>query len=390
MFDLLQSILAFVLTMLGLATLVTVILEMISRFTRRRGRVMRHVLELVFEKEIGPILKDRLALTDQRIKDAIDVVVTSPFKPATGENGFFKGVAWLMTWAFGADESREMTARDFLVRLSRTEVGTELYNAAKADWDAAVERIETRYDEIAAASSEWFKNSNAVASLVIGVALAFTLNVDGMLVFDFFLRNPDQRAAVVEDAGTYLAAHEAMQGRIEEANRALEAAADDDPAARAEAQAILDEVSETYRDIQAQRRQLADIGLPTGAGFFPYCRAVGDTPSPDPRCQESGLAYGVSLARWFLIVLLSGVLIGLGGPFWYNAATGLLRVTQMMRGKAPPAEAAAGPPPAPHVPQTPDALQRVYRRRTAEKEDVGERPRADAKAPPPPTPSPED
>lgn len=389
MFDLLQSILAFVLTMLGLATLVTVILEMISRFTRRRGRVLRHVLELVFEKEIGPILKGKLALTDQRIRDAIDVVVTSPFKPATGENGFFKGVAWLMTRAFGADESREMTARDFLVRLSRTEVGTELYNAAKADWDAAVERIETRYDELAAASSEWFKNSNAVASLVIGVALAFTLNVDGMLVFDFFLKNPDQRAAVVEDAEAYLEAHRTMQGRIEEANRALEAAtADDDPAARAEAQTILDEVSETYRDIQAQRRQLAEIGLPTGAGFFPYCRPIGDTPSPDTRCQESGLAYGVSLARWFFIVLLSGMLIGLGGPFWYNAATGLLRVTQMMRGKAPPSEAAAGPPPAPHVPRTPDALQRIYKHRTAEKEDVEEKPKP--AAPPPPTPSPED
>lgn len=370
MFDLLQSILAFVLTMLGLATLVTVILEMISRFTRRRGRVLRHVLELVFEKEIGPILKAELAATDQRVKDAIDVVVTSPFKPATGENGFFKAVAWLMTRAFGADESRELTARDFLVRLSRTEVGTELYTAAKADWDTAIERIETRYDEVAAASSEWFRNSNAVASLVIGVCLAFTLNVDGMRVFDFFLKNPNQAAAVVGDAEAYLKAHREVQERVENAKKTLETAAMDDRAARAEAQRVLDTISTTYRGIQTQRSQLAEIGLPTGAGVFPYCRPTQGGSAPDERCKAEEYAFFGHFVSWFFIVLLSGVLIGLGGPFWYNAATGLLRVTQMMRGKAPPADAAAGPPPAPHVPRTPDALQRIYKHRTTEKEDV--------------------
>jgi hypothetical protein len=369
MFDLLQSILAFVLTMLGLATLVTVIMEMIGRFTRRRARVLRHVLELVFEKEIQPILNAKVTLTEQRIRDAIDVIVASPFKPATGENGFFKGVAWLMKSAFGADESRDLTARDVLVRLSRTEVGTELYDAAKADWDAAIERIETRYDELSAAASEWFKNSSAVGSLVIGVCLALALNVDGMRVFDFFLKNPDQAAAVVGDAEQYLKAHETMQARVAEARETLATAAPDDQAARAEAEIILAEVDETYAAIGTQRRQLSELGLPTGAGFFPYCRPTEGMPSPDERCKAKKYAYFGHLVGWLFIVLLSGVLIGLGGPFWYNAATGLLRVTQMMRGKAPPADAAAPPPP-PHAPRTAGALQALYEHRTAEKEDV--------------------
>jgi hypothetical protein len=370
MFDLLQSILAFVLTMLGLATIVTVILEMIGRFTRRRGRVLRHVLELVVEKEIQPILKAKVNLTDRRIRDAIDVIVMSPFKPAQGENGFFKGAAWFMTRAFGADESRELSARDFLVRLSRTEIGTELYDTAKDEWETAIQRIETRYDELSAAASEWFKNSSAVGSLVIGVALAIALNVDGMRVFDFFLKNPDQAAAVVGNAEAYLKAHENMQGQVAEAKKTLETAATDDRAARAEAERILDEVAATYQRIETQRSQLAELGLPTGAGFFPYCRPTDGKPSPDLRCEASGPAYLAALVGWLFVVVLSGVLIGLGGPFWYNAATGLLRVTQMMRGKAPPPDAASGPAAAPHAPQTAGTLKTLYEHRAAEKEDV--------------------
>lgn len=370
MFDLLQSILAFVLTMLGLATLVTVILEMIDRFTRRRARVLRHILELVVEKEIKRILQTPGQWNERHARDALDVVVASPFKPAQGENRFFRAIAWLMARAFGANDSRELSARDFLVRLSRTEIGTRLYEAAKADWDGTVGRIEARYDELSAAASEWFRNSNAVASLLVGVALAFALNIDGLRVFDFFLRNPNQAAAVVGDAEAYLKAHQDAQERLAEASRTLETAAMDDKASRAEAQRILGEVATTYRTVETQRHRLADLGLPTGAKFFPYCRTAADgTDSPDPGCGQPWPARGPALAGWFLVVGLTGVLIGLGGPFWYNAASGLLRVTQMMRGKAPPVDAAGGPAPPPHVPQTADGLKTLFEHRTAEKED---------------------
>ena len=54
----LQAALAFALTMLALATIVTVIMEILLRFFRRRNRHLRHMLELVYEKHIAPQIID--------------------------------------------------------------------------------------------------------------------------------------------------------------------------------------------------------------------------------------------------------------------------------------------------------------------------------------------
>lgn len=372
MLDLLQSVLAFVLTMLGLATIVTVILEMLGRFTRRRGRVMRHVLEIVFEKEIQPILKSKLDLTGDRLKDAIDVIVASPIKPEQGDHWFFKWSAWLMKRGFGADQSSDLTARDFLIRLSRTEAGTKLYETAKDEWESTIERIETRYDELCTAASDWFKSSSAVGALLIGVALAFALNLDGMRVFDFYLKNPAKAEAVVNQAEAYLKTHDEAQKRLDAARKALDdQAIANEPNAREAARQSLDQLAATYQAIKTQERGLVAAGLPMGAAFFPYCRLTDGKTSADPRCLASGAVYFVEIVRWFFVILVSGVLIGLGGPFWYNAASGLLRVTQMMRGKvSSPEEPVAGNAPASHAPKSTAALKHLYQRRTDEMEDA--------------------
>ena len=44
--------------MLALATIVTVIMEILLRFFRRRNRHLRHMLELVYEKHIAPQIID--------------------------------------------------------------------------------------------------------------------------------------------------------------------------------------------------------------------------------------------------------------------------------------------------------------------------------------------
>jgi hypothetical protein len=57
MLNILQSFLAFAATMLVLATLVTLIIEIVARVFRRRHRIFTHLLHQLFRKELQPLIE---------------------------------------------------------------------------------------------------------------------------------------------------------------------------------------------------------------------------------------------------------------------------------------------------------------------------------------------
>ena len=65
-------------------------------------------------------------------------------------------------------------------------------------------------------------------------------------------------------------------------------------------------------------------------------------------------------------MIITGVLIGLGGPFWYDAVRGLARATQILRGRAEPQKAPAGNLPGAKTPSNPAEIFR----RHVEKGDI--------------------
>ena len=85
MLQILQWILAFALTMLALATVVTIIMEFITRLARRRGRVLRQMLQQVIEKEVKAVVGDKL--NGGAIEKAIKEIQRSPFMPKGGKMG---------------------------------------------------------------------------------------------------------------------------------------------------------------------------------------------------------------------------------------------------------------------------------------------------------------
>ncbi len=378
MLALLQSILAFVLTMLGMATIVTILMEAIARFTRRRGRIMRHVLRLLFEKEIRRTLSDKP--TQEKIDRTIKVVLSSPLRLEASDNRFFRLVARAMKYCLGADQSTELTARDVMVRLSRTELGSELVEAAKDEWAATVERIEQRFDELAAAASEWFKNSSAIGSLAIGIVLAFAFNFDGLRVIEFYLDNPSKAEAVTAQADAIIDRYDEAQAKL---GAALEPSDPPDPDTsetnlQTEAKASLQELSAALEAVKSRHSALIGEGLPIGFGFFPWCYGMVEGSPPDPRCLTEGTQFGGLLIFWAVVTLITGVLIGLGGPFWYNIATGLLQLTQVMRGRKPASGAETGAAEARprDGPITTEKLLALFEARKKENDDVPEQPRA--------------
>jgi hypothetical protein len=331
--DLLLALLAFAVTMLVLATVVTTVVELIARLLRRRTRVFAQLLGVVFEKEIRPILKARLsaagAAADRERREFANTIMQSPL---IREEGWFSKLLGVVLPS--AQTSDQLTSEEFLRRLARTEVGQQLAADASAQIQAVVERITRRYEEMCDAAREYFRNSSGVLSLVVGVAIAIGYNVDGLRILRYFIDNPQASAAMAANAERALENHKAAEQKLQATLKSLETRAAQPGAAKEDLESVKQVMEETKGSLESLRGQ----GLPIGLDYFPHCRMREKAGTKDPACERGGWGDGF---LWLLAAFVSGLAIGLGGPFWYDAVTGLMRVSQMLRGRAPPADASA-------------------------------------------------
>lgn len=340
--DLLLALLAFAVTMLVLATVVTTVLELIARLVRRRTRVFAHLLEVVFDKEIRPILEARLraagVAADRARSDFAKTIMQSPLLRDDSRASRVLGV--LLP---NAQVSDQLTTEEFVRRLARTEVGRQLAAEASVQIRAVVERITRRYEEMCDAAREYFRNSSGVLSLVVGIAIAVGYNIDALRILRYFIDNPQVSAAMAADAERALENYKAADQRLKATLKSLEARPAQPGPDKEAAQEDLESIRKLMAETKGSLESLRAKGLPIGMDYFPHCVILGKAGASDPACQGGGLKAQLGdLVLWLLAAVVSGLAIGLGGPFWYDAVTGLMRVTQMMRGRAPPADAAAG------------------------------------------------
>jgi hypothetical protein len=380
--SILLALLAFAVTMLALATVVTTFLEVATRFIGSRFRVFTQMLRLVFEREIQPILErsvpargaanggDIAAFLERQWQTFHNEITCSPLEPHKDPSRVSKLSGW-MRW-LGAARSEELTTEEFVRRLARSEVGKTIYGEAATQIDQVVERITTRYEEMAAAAREYFKNSSVVVSLVIGIVFALVYNIDATRIFQFYLANPEVAASMADQAEATLKQFDVARARLAEAQAALtpppvpaaatapapDAQADD---AKKQAQA---QIEQARLALEASRTRVAAFqsqGLPIGFNQFPHCVLFKQANDAVPLCEtqkpttaDKAMKLSVTdlvawshlghLLLWLVIAVGTGALIGLGGPFWYDAVVGLMRATQTLRGRAEPAQSAAGTP----------------------------------------------
>lgn len=397
MLDILQSLLAFAITMLALSTLVTVILELFTRFLKRRHRVLKRMLARVFDEEISPLVADRLTRLENdgtrsgtdpvsvARKKFLDDVKQSRFRPEQAE-GWLVRASVILSSYLNTTQSNEMSREEFVRRIAVSELGPQI--AALGDRaDDVIERIGLRYDEMAAGAREYMKNSSAVFSLMIGIGVAIALNVDAHRLLKFYIEHPAVSAEISKDADKFVASFEAGQKKLDATVTNLASQATGQDNLESQTAALQKDVAE-LKALVAKAPALGGLSaradLPFGTSYFPHClytEPVADRESTksatkDPRCnadtKDASASKDASLAwkgmkfvsgalrgiggvadlvadigsfifsymftadgmTWLLKVFVTGVLIGLGGPFWYDAVKGLARAAQVLRGRA--------------------------------------------------------
>jgi hypothetical protein len=226
-------------------------------------------------------------------------------------------------------------------RLAETDFGKTLAARAGGVADVAVDDLARRFERIGADASAYFQQRATTLSLLVAMAIAFGLNVDAVRLY------------------TVLGADPLMAQRLLDQGNAQRSAGQGDKKPASGGVVPSNEQAQPQQldaELQRARTQTAEVlasGLPIGSRYFPYCDdgGLGDPCVTLANAIEKAKigrgewfkwipltlvtipAIPTLWLRWLSFTVLSGLLIGLGSPFWFSAFTrlaGLLEIGRVL------------------------------------------------------------
>ncbi|MEC9267174.1 MAG: hypothetical protein VX464_14020 [Pseudomonadota bacterium] len=347
--ELLDAALALVLTLGALGTIVTMLMELMFRVFCIRARFLKGMIQDYVLPEVLsiPAIKAAFAAvtgdapTAQTAKAAerklVEAIIGNPAekvsldRPIIGPGGAYDRI----------------TLEHFLSRLVEETGLRDRIDTARAEVRAALIESARIFDKMSGATVASFATRARGWSLVIGIILAFVANVDGLRLFETYRDSPETALAIIADQDGLAAADadatasfraalaleaevRVLEEKIKSANETEKAAAEEALVAKRQELAKLAD-PEAMRQLLAGSadilKSLRDRHLPIGWQQFPYCQKA--EAGADALCgsdQEPDYVF------WFFRVLVTGLLIGLGGPFWFDVAKRLAAVRTVLRG----------------------------------------------------------
>lgn len=313
---LLDAALAFALTLAALATVATIIMEIIIRFLglKARGQVL-FVLKM-FDHLSKTMEIPEFGKKSKRWKYVKTIL----------ENPFFSGKMIESTLRRSFIGSRanavykDISLEHFLRRVLEVPGAQDALEKNKGDLKKTLSELSAKYDEYSSAIATQFKDRTKLWSLVVGFVVAVLLNVDGLRLYQDYAKNPTVANAAIQE--------------LEKKPSSSSTAAPDASPPGSKAKPEDADVNAAAEELKKKLKWIAKLSLPIGNEYFPYCVSEAGDTTPnqvDPLCDKHKLS-GISWKSigyvfttgdywaWFAKVLITGMLIGLGAPFWYDVA----------------------------------------------------------------------
>ena len=430
----LDALLAFAFTMGALATVVTLIMELLHRFFAiRKGNLIEILKLLDSEVKNSPlgfsprerwqlltsILNDPSYPKDQQRLRSPDAApdLQQAKRPRRWWGGFLVvlrrilGSPMMLTRGNrNAGRTSAFTSWDDLIaRLSVFDSDKTMFDkvslehvlrriselpsvqAAGAQADALLrselDRLGRKFDEFGSTVSAGFKRRAQMYSLVVAVLLALVANIDGWRIFQTYLKDSALTAAVIENGPAFVEADAlaqtrlnqmiALQDRVQELDNLVSTgeATQEQQKELVEKSAELEEISspealkEAKENAERAVRDLIDLGVPIGDAYWPhneyaktagmnlcmaerqsvesaggffdwagarmglfFCAAFVEQPVRLWTFLNADHPNGESVLGWLLRVVVTGMLIGLGAPFWFDLARRIAAVRGFFNG----------------------------------------------------------
>lgn len=320
----LNASLAFTLVMIILCTMVTAVTEAIHHCFTMRQRGLKRMLQQLFDQAIWPRVELSLADRKDTLKNNFLEILTR--NPAV--EGQRDGKLWsLRTW-FAPRELDSLTLTQLAEGLADTEVGKQIWSSGRTYATQVVDDMARRFQRFEEGATAYFAQRAQMLSLVVAILLAFILNVDAIRLFSTFLTDHELTAQVLAQESNIIAAYHQQQEKMAATRTGQPAAAGSLAATMADQErsdnATLQALKESIAFLRQQLTASKALGLPIGTAYYPW-----------------GKSAETNFVQWLLSVLLTGFLIGLGGPFWFNAYSNLSAFIQLLRRSESQAKAGA-------------------------------------------------
>ena len=306
---LIESALAFAITMLVLSLIVSSLVELIHRAFSMREAGLQSMLGQMFEqvlaKYVLPTVKTEVEAA-VKADPKLDAAAQSKMvqeKLAAARDAFVSrmsanrapmGVTPDATpahtaedtksdpcWRFGLWNGRKlsaMTPKEFMERLGTIDIGVELVKAnAEANdlaktagglaadaADAVLKDVAQKFEAFGKEAGAYFEGRARLLSVGVAIALAFFAHVDAVDLFRTYLSDPNVRQKTIEQAQTVTAQYKAA----EDAAKAVRALAPPTAATPEEVRKQVEQLQKDWQkaivNVNTTVTQYQDLGVPIG------------------------------------------------------------------------------------------------------------------------------
>jgi hypothetical protein len=372
----LNAALAFSITMLIMSMVVTVFVETIHRIVRLREKGLRLMLGHYFDRELSAHLT-RAGYVPESMRQIFLNLMTVNRAPsgAAGMNRDFTSNHpdqdnRLMAWLWSGRRLARLDSKEFMSRLGASEFGDVLRrnisNTGGVLADEVLKDVAQKFDAFGQEAGVYFQARARLLSIVVAIFVAWGMYVHPYELFANYIRNPeitkkviDMQTAVEEKYQRQQMAIETEREELREAEATRQKAEEDLQSMRQKSgktvaesgktqaetvDAVPKNVSEELKDAENKVRSseeklrlamaeaeatikpLQEIGVPIGwnehrlaaAGFRAQIFAdYFPLPLPMPTKWN---AVSVATMCW---LILGGLLVGLGGPVWFDIVKSL-------------------------------------------------------------------
>lgn len=354
----LEIALAIALSFLVFSTFASMILELLYRLLNTRFKGLKVMLSEICEKELSSFAGSNNNNSNQGNTNQTNSIQKNPpyqvFKNLLNnvKNVSQELIPMLMSKIHKGNDTQfcpnmvshfvkdtqnnhTMTTTQFIERLATTDIGREIARYSQDELTTLVNHFGRRYDIFCEEATLSFKKNSETLTMVISVLMAFALNINLITLGNTFIENRALTNELVAQTNVIIERAEQQQKNLQNLMENKNLPKD---ISTKDLETSLNSLHESYQSME--KMQLPIGWSRSSIQFFEATAAKwvcnyksDDEHSGNPviypydKCKDNQqkiffwiTAIIVVIIIWAPATLITGLLIGLGGPFWFDVA----------------------------------------------------------------------
>ena len=256
----LDAALAFALTMLIVATIVTQIVQLLQHFSQQRSEQFGQMLKDFFEQELQPVVKREMERLSMKLDEAVVDGIEKACASLKIEDLVPQGEELAKLTRLSTSELKET--------LMRSALGADLLKNLGDEAHSVFHQLGERYDAVGEKFTYAFRNHSRRWATVTALILALAINVDSVFIAKSYISSEHLSRAVIAQS-------QAITQGYEKLDRPADGPEDGPAGGQGNDQAEASDslVQNAGLTIQESRRsidRLQSNAFPIGWNHFPY------------------------------------------------------------------------------------------------------------------------